>query len=59
MKSTKGNYDKNDWDYLTIEGASSKVWVDHCTFHKAYDGMLDVKKGSNGVTVSWSAFRTR
>lgn len=55
-ESTKGNYDKNDWDYLTIEGASSKVWVDHCTFHKAYDGVLDVKKGSNGVTVSWSSF---
>ena len=55
-EATKGNYDKNDWDYLTIEGASTKVWVDHCTFHKAYDGVLDVKKGSNGVTVSWSSF---
>ncbi|NOV02029.1 DUF1080 domain-containing protein [Paenibacillus sp. LMG 31457] len=55
-EASKGNYDKNDWDYVTIEGATSKVWVDHCTFHKAYDGVLDVKKGSNGVTVSWSSF---
>ncbi|WP_028611689.1 family 16 glycoside hydrolase [Paenibacillus harenae] len=56
-EATKGNYDKNDWDFITIEGASNKVWIDHCTFNKAYDGVLDVKKGSNGVTVSWSAFR--
>lgn len=56
-EATKGNYDKNDWDYITIEGASSKVWIDHCTFNKAYDGVVDVKKGSNGVTVSWSYFR--
>lgn len=56
-EASKGNYDKNDWDYITIEGASSKVWIDHCTFNKAYDGIVDVKKGSNGVTVSWSYFR--
>lgn len=56
-ESTKGNYDKNDWDYLTFE-ESSGIWVDHCTFNKAYDGVLDVKKGSHGVTVSWSAFKS-
>nr|WP_082096962.1 hypothetical protein [Paenibacillus wulumuqiensis] len=56
-EASKGDYDKNDWDYLTIEGASSKVWIDHCTFNKAYDGIVDVKKGSSGVTISWSYFR--
>ncbi|WP_438358021.1 hypothetical protein [Brevibacillus dissolubilis] len=56
-ESTKGNYDKNDWDYITVEGASSRVWIDHCTFNKAYDGLVDVKKGSNGVTISWSVFK--
>lgn len=56
-EATKGDYDKNDWDYITVEGASSKVWIDHCTFNKAYDGVIDVKKGSNGVTISWSYFR--
>ncbi|GAB2704081.1 hypothetical protein GCM10027018_24510 [Paenibacillus thermoaerophilus] len=56
-ESSKGKYDKNDWDYITIEGASSKIWIDHCTFHMAYDGLVDVKKGSNGVTISWSTFR--
>jgi pectate lyase len=56
-EATKGNYDKNDWDYVTVEGQSSKVWIDHCTFNKAYDGLVDVKKGSNGVTISWSLFK--
>ncbi|MGM0881582.1 MAG: pectate lyase [Bacillota bacterium] len=54
-EATKGNYDKNDWDYITVE-TSSKIWIDHCTFNKAYDGLVDVKKGSNSVTISWSRF---
>ncbi|WP_425314182.1 pectate lyase family protein [Saccharibacillus kuerlensis] len=54
-EATKGDYDRNDWDYLTIEN-SHKVWIDHSTFHKAYDGLVDVKKGSTGVTISWSKF---
>ncbi|WHY22306.1 hypothetical protein QNH28_12575 [Paenibacillus sp. G2S3] len=54
-EATKGNYDKNDWDYITIEN-SNNVWIDHCTFNKSYDGVVDVKKGSSGVTISWSSF---
>lgn len=42
-ESSKGDYDKNDWDYITLE-ETSKVWIDHCTFHKAYDGLVDSKK---------------
>ncbi len=56
-EASKGDYDKNDWDYLTLE-QTSKVWIDHCTFNKAYDGVVDVKKGSSGVTISWSSFRS-
>lgn len=56
-EATKGNYDRNDWDYITVEGASKKVWIDHTTFNKAYDGLVDVKKGSSGVTISWSTFK--
>ncbi|WP_025676662.1 ricin B lectin [Paenibacillus massiliensis] len=54
-EATKGDYDRNDWDYINIE-ESHKIWIDHCTFNKAYDGLVDVKKGSTGVTISWSAF---
>ncbi|MGO4528931.1 hypothetical protein AB4Z30_07605 [Paenibacillus sp. 2TAF8] len=55
-ESTKGDYDKNDWDYITLED-SSGVWIDHCTFNKAYDGLVDSKKGTRGVTISWSTFK--
>ncbi|ASA26290.1 hypothetical protein [Paenibacillus donghaensis] len=55
-ESTKGDYDKNDWDYITLE-ENNKVWIDHCTFNKAYDGLVDSKKGTSGVTISWSTFK--
>lgn len=54
-ENTKGNYDRNDWDYMTIENCNG-VWVDHCTFGKAYDGVIDSKKGTNGLTISWCKF---
>ncbi len=54
-EQSKGDYDKNDWDYITLE-ETHNVWIDHSTFRKAYDGVVDVKKGSSGVTVSWSLF---
>lgn len=55
-EATKGDYDKNDWDYITLGDGTdaTKVWIDHCTFYKSYDGIVDVKGGSNGVTISWS-----
>ena len=54
-ESTKGKYDKNDWDYITLE-QSSNIWIDHCTFGKAYDGVVDSKKGTTGLTISYSKF---
>lgn len=44
-----GGYDVNDWDYITVQGASG-VWINQCTFHKAYDGLIDMKP--NGSTAS-------
>ncbi|GGF68712.1 hypothetical protein GCM10010912_12210 [Paenibacillus albidus] len=55
-EASKGDYDKNDWDYVTLE-QDANVWIDHCTFNKAYDGLVDSKKGTSGVTISWSAFK--
>ena len=54
-ESTKGQYDKNDWDFIDLGngGAVSNIWVDHCTFTKSYDGILDTKAGSSAITISW------
>jgi pectate lyase len=56
-EATKGDYDSNDWDFVTIGdggGVTSGIWVDHCTFTKSYDGVLDIKKGASAITISWS-----
>jgi pectate lyase len=56
-EASKGDYDSNDWDFVTIGdggGVTSGIWVDHCTFTKSYDGVLDIKKGASAVTISWS-----
>ncbi|MDZ4848085.1 MAG: hypothetical protein SGI77_02230 [Pirellulaceae bacterium] len=51
-----GKYDRWGWDYVVID-ESHHVWVDHCNFDRAYDGMIDIKKGSDLVTLSWNVFR--
>ena len=57
-EATGGNYDRNDWDYMTVDSNCNGIWIDHCTFYKAYDGIIDVKNPSPivNVTVSWCEF---
>ncbi len=57
-EATEGDYDRNDWDYMTIDSGCNGIWVDHCTFYKAYDGIVDVKNPNpiSNVTVSWCEF---
>jgi pectate lyase len=57
-ESTKGQYDRNDWDFITVGngGAVSNLWVDHCTFTKSYDGVLDTKAGCSDITISWCKY---
>lgn len=58
-EATSGEYDRNDWDYMTIEDNAEGIWIDHCTFYKAYDGIIDVKNLAKNpidyqrVTISW------
>jgi pectate lyase len=57
-EATKGDYDKNDWDFITLGngGATTNVWIDHCTFTKGYDGVTDMKAGTQFVTMSWCKY---
>lgn len=60
--ATSGAYDRNGWDYITVSssygGASvtaraHHLWIDHCDFEKAYDGLFDFVHGADLITVSW------
>jgi pectate lyase len=57
-EASKGDYDSNDWDFIDLSngGVVTNVWIDHCTFTKAYDGIVDLKKGSQNVTFSWCRY---
>jgi pectate lyase len=57
-ESTKGQYDRNDWDFMDLgnSGTVTNIWIDHCTFAKAYDGIVDIKDGSYNITFSWCKY---
>jgi autotransporter-associated beta strand protein len=42
-------------DGFTIWNAQH-VWIDHCTFYDTGDGLCDINRGSQYVTVSWCKF---
>jgi pectate lyase len=42
-------------DAISIE-ESQHVWVDHCDLSECRDGLLDIKRGSDFITVSWNHF---
>ncbi|RBM20784.1 polysaccharide lyase family 1 protein [Streptomyces sp. PT12] len=45
-----------DWDddAITVQEGSTNVWIDHNFFASGGDGSVDVKSGSDYVTVSWN-----
>jgi pectate lyase len=45
----------NAGDAVSIE-ASDHVWIDHCDFSNCRDGLVDIKRGSDFITVSWNHF---
>lgn len=50
-----GNHKEVGWTFIKVNGAND-VWIDHCSFAIAADGMLDIENGSSGVTLSWCKF---
>lgn len=43
-------------DNINVQCWSHHVWIDHNTFHKPGDGSVDIKRGSDWITVSWNKF---
>ena len=48
-----GNID----DALKINQETHHIWIDHVTMSNYEDGLLDITRGSNYITVSWSHFK--
>jgi pectate lyase len=46
----------HDWpdDAINVQMFSHHVWLDHNDLSHGYDGVIDVKRGSSYVTVSWN-----
>lgn len=50
-----GMRQKTDGDGICVTG-STQIWIDHCSFSKGVDGLIDVTLRSTGVTISNSKF---
>lgn len=51
-EESHGDYDANDWDYFTIERTKG-VWIDHLETNASYDGLIDIKKNTEDITISY------
>ncbi len=43
-------------DAISIEESAHHIWVDHNTLENYGDGLLDIKRASDWITVSWNQF---
>ncbi|MFC5648789.1 hypothetical protein ACFPYJ_06540 [Paenibacillus solisilvae] len=50
-----GQHKEVGWTFIKVNGANH-VWIDHCKFSIAADGMIDLENGSSNVTLSWNEF---
>jgi pectate lyase len=41
-------------DSINVQMFSHHVWIDHNDLAQGYDGLIDIKRGSSLVTVSWN-----
>ncbi|HEX8628434.1 MAG TPA: right-handed parallel beta-helix repeat-containing protein [Catenuloplanes sp.] len=43
-------------DSISVTNRAHHVWIDHNDFSRGFDGLLDIKRESDYVTVSWNHF---
>jgi pectate lyase len=41
-------------DSINVQSNTTNVWIDHNDLAGGYDGLIDIKRGSDFVTVSWN-----
>ncbi|MEV0327255.1 right-handed parallel beta-helix repeat-containing protein [Micromonospora echinospora] len=41
-------------DAINVEQSAKNLWIDHNTFTDGNDGAVDIKRGSDFITVSWN-----
>ncbi|WP_163582809.1 hypothetical protein [Gracilibacillus saliphilus] len=50
-----GRHKEVGWTFINVNGANN-VWIDHCQFSIASDGLIDIENGGSNITISWSTF---
>jgi pectate lyase len=41
-------------DAINVQESARNIWIDHNSFSAGYDGAVDIKRGSDFITVSWN-----
>jgi len=50
------NFRDSSDDAINLQEGTTRVWIDHNTLSHAHDGLIDIKRASDFVTVSWNRF---
>jgi len=45
-----------DDDSINVQESARNIWIDHNDLSNGHDGLVDIKRGSDFVTVSWNHF---
>ena len=50
------NINFRNWndDAINVQESAKNIWIDHNSFSNGYDGAVDIKRGSDFITVSWN-----